>query len=81
VRISSELPRFRYRLVGDELWRQDRDAEGAESEAPMSPSPLGVRSGEGAVRGCVLSPRKFFGLLSSKNASFGAFWLLFLQLN
>jgi len=68
---------FRNRLVEDELWRRDRDAEGADSEAPMSPSPLGVRSGEGL---CPL-PRKFFSIFELKNASFGAFWVLFLQLN
>jgi len=60
--IATELPRFRNRLAGDELWRRDRDAEGADSEAPMSPFRLGVRSGEGL---CPL-PRKFFDFWAQK---------------
>jgi len=73
---NSEPPRFRNRLAGDELWQRDQDAEGAESEAPMSPFPLGVRSAEGAV------PLPFFfSIFEIKNASFGASWVLFLQLN
>jgi len=43
----------------------------------MSPSPLGVRSGEGAV---APSP-EYFSIVELKNASFGTFWVLFLQLN
>ena len=31
-----ELPRFRNRLAGDELRWRDRDAEGADSEAPKA---------------------------------------------
>jgi len=39
----------------------------------MSPSPLGEGSGEG--------PRKFLLLLALKLVSFGAFWVVFLQLS
>jgi len=39
----------------------------------VSPSPLGLGSGEGAVP----PPQKFFSILELKIATFGAFWVLF----
>jgi len=75
---------------GDFCWRLAGGRSGLAPKARVSSAvgarievPRGVESGEGVSpwEGAVPPPQKIFSIFELKKASFGAFWVLFLQLN
>jgi len=61
--------------------REDRGAEGAEGSRVWGGG-VHLSTGRGIWGwGCDPFSKKFFNIFELKKASFGAFWVLFLQLN